>query len=149
MSKTPTYESWCGMRKRCENVNCKSYKDYGGRDIKVCARWRKFENFLADMGVRPSLKHELTRIDNDGNYTSENVEWSADASLQNLNRRAMGKSKFRGVDFWGGKGWRARIHIVGKGVRYLGLFDTEEEAARSYDEVARSHRGMLNFPEPT
>ena len=135
------------MRKRCEDTNRKSYKDYGGRGIKVCVRWRKFENFLSDVGVRPSLEHELTRIDNDGDYTPSNVEWSADARMQNLNRRAMGKtSKFRGVDFWGDKGWRARFS---KGPLYLGLFDTEEEAARSYDEVARLHRGfILNFPEP-
>jgi hypothetical protein len=65
MSKTPTYSVWCEMRRRCEDPHRKSYPDHGGRGIKVCARWRTFEIFLADMGTRPSPPHEITRIDND------------------------------------------------------------------------------------
>src|SRR5262252_4753217 len=57
-SKDAIYEVWSSMRKRCENQNSKSYSDYGGRGIKVCERWQKFENFLADMGERPSPQHE-------------------------------------------------------------------------------------------
>jgi hypothetical protein len=148
MSKTPTYGVWTDMRKRCENPASKSYPDYGERGIKVCKRWLKFENFLSDMGKRPSPRHEITRKDNDGGYEPSNCRWSASARQQNINRRGMGTaSQFRGVDLNRGR-WRARFNVRNKGARHLGLFDTEEDAARAYDAVARLHRGfILNFPD--
>lgn len=71
---TPTYISWCAMRQRCRNVDRDNYSYYGGRGIKVCAHWNRFENFLADMGTRPD-DTELNRIDNDGDYEPGNVIW--------------------------------------------------------------------------
>jgi hypothetical protein len=56
------------MLARTRNRNVWCYKNYGGRGIRVCKRWRDFENFLADMGRRPSPAHSLDRIDNDGHY---------------------------------------------------------------------------------
>ena len=64
------------MIARCYNPNNAAYNRYGGRGITVCKRWRKFENFLADMGNRPSSKYSIDRIDNSGNYTRENCKWS-------------------------------------------------------------------------
>ena len=73
------------MHDRCKNTNCKGYETYGGRGIKVCERWEKFENFYADMGDRPNGK-SLDRIDNDGPYAPWNCEWK-DRKHQSRNRR--------------------------------------------------------------
>jgi hypothetical protein len=67
---------WTGMLNRCRNPKVKSYADYGGRGITVCERWLKYENFLADMGRRPSPKHEIDRKDSNGNYELRNCHWA-------------------------------------------------------------------------
>jgi len=84
---TPEYRSWQMMKSRCRNPNNASYKNYGGRGIKICKRWiNSFENFLKDMGPRPSAQHTLDRKNNDGNYTPKNCQW-ATKKEQVANRR--------------------------------------------------------------
>lgn len=63
-----TYTSWAKMKTRCINPKNDNFFRYGGRGISVCERWLKFENFLADMGERPSKLFSIDRIDNNGNY---------------------------------------------------------------------------------
>ena len=82
---TRTYRSHQDMINRCTNVKNKSYKDYGGRGIKVCFAWlESFENFLSDMGERPEGM-TLDRINVNGNYEPSNCRW-ATRKQQNRNR---------------------------------------------------------------
>lgn len=83
---TNEYEIWSGLKSRCKNPNSESYADYGGRGIKVCERWEKFENFLADMGPRPSRAHSVERVDNGKGYGPDNCIW-ATLDVQAVNRR--------------------------------------------------------------
>lgn len=64
----PTHTTWRGMIDRTTQPTHKSYPVYGGRGIRVCARWRSFANFVADMGERPE-GHRIDRIDPDGGYS--------------------------------------------------------------------------------
>lgn len=86
MHKSPEYYAWGGMIQRCTNPKAKYYNDYGGRGIDVCERWRKFENFFADVGFRPAPGLTLDRIENNKNYEPGNVRW-ATRSTQQRNRR--------------------------------------------------------------
>jgi hypothetical protein len=76
--RSETYCSWLSMKQRCTNPKAIAYHRYGGRGIKYCARWEKFENFLADMGVRPEGL-SLDQIDNDRGYEPGNCRWATKA----------------------------------------------------------------------
>ena len=74
---TRIYSIWSGMMSRCNNSNHDFYHRYGGRGVKLCERWHKFERFLEDVGLPPSDQHTLDRFpDNDGNYEPSNVRWA-------------------------------------------------------------------------
>ena len=86
---TAEYRAWVSMKTRCSNryVDRADYKNYYGRGIRICERWlESFENFLADVGRRPSRAHSLDRINNDGNYEPGNVRW-ATWREQRMNQR--------------------------------------------------------------
>lgn len=85
MSKSREYSSWLAMKDRCSRPEATRYERYGGRGIKICARWENsFENFLSDMGPRPE-NTSLDRINPDGDYEPTNCRW-ADPVTQTNNR---------------------------------------------------------------
>ena len=88
MSGSPEYQTWVAIRQRCGNPRNPAWKYYGGRGIRVCARWRKsFLSFWVDMGMRPSVRHSIDRIDNLGHYAPGNCRW-ATWRQQRANQRA-------------------------------------------------------------
>jgi hypothetical protein len=86
-ARTPEYVAWKGINQRCYNIKSPQYKNYGGRGIKVCDRWKNdFNNFLEDMDRRPTEKHSIDRINVHGDYEPTNCKWS-DITEQNRNKR--------------------------------------------------------------
>jgi len=88
---TPTYSAWRNMLTRVDAKSGRDWEYYGARGITVCDRWRKFENFLADMGVKPDWLW-LDRKENDKNYEPGNCRWIT-ISEQQKNRRPMSEWK--------------------------------------------------------
>lgn len=85
--QTPTYRTWSHIIARCEKPSATEYRNYGGRGIRICDRWRKsFPAFLEDMGQKPSRRHSIDRVDPNGHYEPGNCRW-ATAKEQQRNRR--------------------------------------------------------------
>jgi len=124
----PEYDIWTAMNQRCRNPNSAGFKIYGGRGIEVCERWLKsFDNFIEDMGPRPTRLHSIERRDNNLGYSKDNCCW-ATRKEQNNNRRNNHRVTIGGVEKTMAQ-WchdlRLRYHVVNDRFR-LGW--TAEEA---------------------
>lgn len=88
LSYTPEYRAWQTARHRCTCETSPAWADYGGRGIRMCDRWLNSpEAFLADVGPRPTPRHEIDREDNDGHYEPGNVRW-VERPINSRNRRS-------------------------------------------------------------
>lgn len=114
MSHSPEYVVFSSMLDRCNNPNDEAWLNYGGRGIQM--KFASVTEFVDHVGRRPSAKHSIDRIDNDGNYEPGNVRW-ATAIEQRNNRRDSVLYEFGGVRD-NAKGWAARIGIRASSVIY-------------------------------
>jgi hypothetical protein len=87
MNLSPEHKAWQKMKERCYYPKSAGFKYWGGRGITVCDRWRdSFQNFIDDMGPKPSSQHSLDRINNEGHYEPGNCRWATHLE-QRHNRR--------------------------------------------------------------
>lgn len=92
--KRPEFHCWRAMHYRC-----KHREGYADRGIKVCRRWQSLDNFVSDMGPRPSQKHTIERKNNDKGYTPSNCVWATKAE-QNKNRRCLVLHRGKSLARW-------------------------------------------------
>jgi len=141
-SKTTEYRAWHTMKQRCLNSNNPKWYNYGGRGITVCKRWFMFENFIEDMGPKPSPQHSLDRIDNESGYRPDNCHW-ATRNEQCQNSRAVydslaAKCRTRGIPYSTvktrlRKGWTVHQALN------TPLFGNPHTLQKSQRQMARDH----------
>lgn len=148
LSNHPLYATHKMMINRCTNPKANDYHHYGARGIDVCQEWllpngEGFNNFILDMGERPSPKHSVDRIDNSKGYSKSNCRW-ASKSLQQINKKRVkqpGITKSKN-----GLRWLAKVFNNGKHVN-LGTFDTYIEALAARKVAELKYYGRYSISE--
>lgn len=141
--RTPEYTTWRAMKSRCYRKNDVEYDNYGGSGVTVCDRWiHSFENFLEDMGQKPSKKHTIDRIDGRGNYEPNNCRWSTgSAQIVNQRLRNDNTSGHKGIslDKKTSK-WHAYLNIEGSKRINIGYFINIEDAINAREQAEFKYR---------
>lgn len=132
------YKIWANMKARCLNNKNHAFKNYGGRGIKICRKWKdSFEAFFNDMGPRPSINHSIDRRDNNGDYEPNNCRWATRAE-QCANRRNNVFIEFNG-----------EILPVGEVANQVGLsVDVIRERIRGGWHPTRVLSQGIGYPRP-
>ena len=123
------YESWVHMNSRCSNPDTWDFYNYGRRGIKVCSRWRSFENFAQDMGDPPPGK-TLGRVDNNGNYEPSNCRWETRKEQRRNTSRTL---RIKGVPF-------AQL-CEEQSVPYKGIWQRMKRTGESFEEAVAWYKG--------
>jgi hypothetical protein len=142
---SPENRAYHAAKQRCNNPKSNSYSDYGARGIEF--RFNSYKEFLADIGPKPSAKHQLDRKNNNGHYEVGNVRWVT-RDVQMGNRRAWAKgAKYKGVFRVPSGRFHAHININHKRI-CAPVVTTELQAAKDYDALVVAHKldRTLNFP---
>jgi hypothetical protein len=126
----PLYKTWENMLTRCYNPEATGYHNYGGRGIKVCKEWRhNFQQFLQDVGDKPTVLHTLDRIDVHGNYEPSNVRWATpEEQASNKQAEPAGVHFDKSINRW---------KIIYK-EKYVKSFKEEEEARLFLEEFRQT-----------
>lgn len=137
---SPEHTSWRKMKERCYNTKQDNYSYYGGRGIKVCDRWLdNFSNFYYDMGDKPTPKHQLDRIDSDGDYKPSNCRWvtkSENMINRNIKTGTSGHSNIRKRS-----SGKFRVVISRNGIRYMSLsYNNIEDAIKIRDIALNEYK---------
>lgn len=159
MREIPAYLflAWSNMFRRCYYVNDPSFPHYGGRGIRVCARWRSIDVFCRDIGQRPTPKHSLDRIDNDGDYRPGNCRWATQRE-QMRNTRALTllthKGRTQSLTEWAEEVGMSRITLrkrlkLGWPLQVALSTPTDRQHARVQQRNARAQCDQAGVPLST
>lgn len=146
MSDSVEYKVYFSMRARCSDVNNIAYHNYGGRGIGVSDSWLQgFESFIEDMGLRPSDKHTLERVDVNLGYSKENCIWTDDRGLQSYNsrKRSDNNSGKTGVCWYkASESWSVEIN-KDKIKHFLGYYKDLATAISVREEAEIKYYGFI------
>lgn len=137
----PEYRVWRGMRARC-SITCSSNQSYKEKGITICEAWDDFKVFYNDIGPRPTSKHSIDRIDNNGNYEPSNCRWT----LQQ--EQCENRGSFNKVFIHNGEPKVLKAIAKDEGIKYTTLYNRMFKYNLSLDEaiakLKRNESHMIN-----